>query len=78
MRSLSEDEAKFLIDAATFYRALDHGLRVISGHAEGRLPKAEVQLETLGEVLPRWTPIPLADLDQIRGDTRALFDRVFT
>ncbi len=77
MESLSQHEARFLIDAATFYRALDHGLRVISGHAEGRLPKSEVQLETLREVLPRWTPIPLADLEKIRSETRALFDRFF-
>jgi glutamate-ammonia-ligase adenylyltransferase len=77
MRQLSEHDARFLINAATFYRALDHGLRVLSGHAEGRLPKAEVQLETLREVLPRWTPIPFSDLDRIRSETRALFDRFF-
>jgi glutamate-ammonia-ligase adenylyltransferase len=77
MGDLSQRDAQFLIDAATFYRALDHGLRVISGHAEGRLPKAEVQLETLREVLPRWTPIPLGDLKRIRNETRALFDRFF-
>ncbi len=77
MESVSQHEARFLIDAATFYRALDHGLRVISGHAEGRLPKAEVQLDTLREVLPRWTPIPLADLEKVRSETRSLFDRFF-
>ena len=77
MGQLSRQDAKFLNDAATFYRALDHGLRVISGHAEGRLPEADAQLETLNALLPRWTPIPLSDLNQIRSETRALFDRFF-
>ena len=77
MGQLSRQDAKFLNDAATFYRALDHGLRVISGHAESRLPEADAQLETLNALLPRWTPIPLSDLNQIRSETRALFDRFF-
>src|SRR5262249_3762278 len=74
---LDRDSAKFLLDAATFYRALDHGLRVLSGHAEGRLPKAEAQRQALSPLLQRWTPLPLADLAEIRSKTRALFDRHF-
>ncbi|HEY4361570.1 MAG TPA: glutamine-synthetase adenylyltransferase [Bryobacteraceae bacterium] len=69
--------ANFLLDAATFYRALDHGLRVLSGHAEGQLPKAEAQRETLSELLRRWTPIPLSELSEIRAKTRAMFDKQF-
>ena len=56
---------------------VDHGLRIISGHAEGKLPKSESQLELLADVLPRWTPIPLADLGSIRTATRAVFDKYF-
>src|SRR6185369_11610081 len=41
MGHLSRLDAQFLSDAATFYRALDHGLRVITGHAESRLPGSE-------------------------------------
>jgi [glutamine synthetase] adenylyltransferase / [glutamine synthetase]-adenylyl-L-tyrosine phosphorylase len=77
MGHLGRHEAQFLNDSATFYRALDHGIRVISGHAEGRLPKSEGQLESLRELLPRWTPIPLGDLQRIRSETRALFERFF-
>jgi [glutamine synthetase] adenylyltransferase / [glutamine synthetase]-adenylyl-L-tyrosine phosphorylase len=69
--------AKFLLETAAFYRALDHGLRVISGHAEGRLPKSEVQRETLSALLRRWTPIPLSDLAEIQDKTRAAFDKLF-
>jgi glutamate-ammonia-ligase adenylyltransferase len=74
---LDRARAKLLLETATFYRALDHGLRVLSGHAEGRLPKSEVQRETLSALLKRWTPIPLSDLAEIRNKTRATFDKLF-
>jgi glutamate-ammonia-ligase adenylyltransferase len=74
---LDRSEAQFLSDAATFYRALDHALRLISGHAEGKLPSADAQIETLGKLLQRWTPIPLAKLAEIRARTREIFDRLF-
>ncbi|MCU1335319.1 MAG: (Glutamate--ammonia-ligase) adenylyltransferase [Bryobacterales bacterium] len=77
MGHLSRQDAQFLNDAATFYRALDHGLRVITGHAESRLPGSDAQLEALNALLPRWTPIPLSDLSRIRSETRAVFDRFF-
>jgi [glutamine synthetase] adenylyltransferase / [glutamine synthetase]-adenylyl-L-tyrosine phosphorylase len=77
MGHLSRQDAQFLHNAATFYRALDHGLRVISGHAESRLPGSDAQLETLNALLPRWTTIPLSDLSKVRSETRAVFDRFF-
>src|SRR5271166_1147753 len=43
MGHLERADAEFLRDAATFYRAVDHGLRVYSGHTEGSLPNAETQ-----------------------------------
>jgi len=77
MRELDRDTGGFLLEAATFYRALDHGLRIISGHIEGKLPKAEAQREMLGALLRRWTPVPLSDLNEIRNRTRAAFDKHF-
>jgi len=77
MGDLSRQDAQFLHDAATFYRALDHGLRVITGHAESRLPGSDAQLEALNALLPRWTPISLPELGKIRTETRAVFDRFF-
>ena len=38
MGHLEREDADFLRDAATFYRAIDHGQRVATGHAEGSLP----------------------------------------
>ncbi|HPQ17020.1 MAG TPA: hypothetical protein PLP04_17450, partial [Bryobacteraceae bacterium] len=76
-------DADFLRDAATFYRALDHGLRVLSGHTEGDLPAAGSQLEMLTSLVQRWTPDHLHDqpldleLAQIQTRTREFFDRLF-
>jgi [glutamine synthetase] adenylyltransferase / [glutamine synthetase]-adenylyl-L-tyrosine phosphorylase len=76
-------DANFLRDAATLYRAVDHGLRIISGQAEGNLPAAAAQLELLSELVRRWTPDHLHDqalpieLAQIRHRTREYFNRLF-
>lgn len=74
---LAANEAKFLLDAATFYRALDHGLRILSGHAEGKLPKAEAQREILAGLVKRWSPIALSELNDLRDQTRVMFDKYF-
>jgi glutamate-ammonia-ligase adenylyltransferase len=83
MGHLERKDAEFLQDAATFYRAIDHGLRVYSGHAEGRLPNSPAHLETLTALVNRWTPDPLHDeplpqeLAQIQTRTREYFRRLF-
>ena len=77
MGHLDRGEAQFLDQAATFYRAVDHGLRILTGHAEGKLPGSEAVLETLRSLVKRWTPVPLNQLAEIRARTRALFDRLF-
>jgi glutamate-ammonia-ligase adenylyltransferase len=74
MHHLDKSDAAFLRDAATFYRALDHGLRVRSGHAEGKLPPQRAALQGL---IKRWTPRPLEGLAEVREHTRELFDRLF-
>ena len=83
MGSLDAADASFLHTAATFYRAIDHGLRLYSGHAEGQLPIAETKLEALTALVARWTPaqlheqpLPLA-LESIKQKTRQLFRRFF-
>ncbi|PYT20235.1 MAG: hypothetical protein DMG57_42860, partial [Acidobacteria bacterium] len=70
-------------DTATFYRAVDHGLRISAGHAEGNLPSAPEQTRVLRELVDRWTPEHLHDrsldaqLARIREGTRQFFDRIF-
>jgi glutamate-ammonia-ligase adenylyltransferase len=84
MGHLERADAEFLRDAATFFRALDHGLRVYSGHAEGSLPNSESQLEVLTDLVHRWTPDHLnhqplkIELSKIQNRTREIFDRLFS
>ncbi len=84
MGHLDRADAEFLRDAATFYRAVDHGLRVFSGHTEGGLPNAESQLSVLTALVRRWTPEhlnqqPLKDeLSKIQNRTREIFERLFS
>ena len=83
MGHLDREDAQLLRDAATLYRAIDHGLRVYSGHAEGKLPQSEIHLRTLTDLVKRWTPEHLHDqplpdeLAQIRTSTRQYFRRLF-
>jgi glutamate-ammonia-ligase adenylyltransferase len=83
MGHLDRDDAAFLTDAATFYRAIDHGMRVSTGHAEGRLPTNRVQVAILSELVSRWAPPGLlqgsleSSVRRVRKDTRAFFSRIF-
>jgi glutamate-ammonia-ligase adenylyltransferase len=83
MGHLDRDDAAFLRDAAVFYRAIDHGLRVSTGHAEGRLPTNRAHLAILTELVHRWTPENLhhgaltAVSRRIRQQTRGFFERLF-
>jgi glutamate-ammonia-ligase adenylyltransferase len=76
MGHLDRAGATFLNQAATFYRALDHAIRILTGHAEAKLP-SETQGEALDALLARWTPLPLSALDDIRSRTRSAFEKLF-
>src|SRR3984957_12643786 len=83
MGHLERADAEFLLEAATFYRAVDHALRVYSGHAETSLPNSESQLQVLTGLVERWIPErrngqPLkVELAKIQNHTRAIFERLF-
>ncbi len=77
LNQLERATAEFLREAATFYRAVDHGIRVITGHAQDRLPAAEAQVETLRALVARWSPVPLSAVEEIRSETRRVFERIF-
>jgi glutamate-ammonia-ligase adenylyltransferase len=82
--NLDPADAAFLSEAATFFRAIDHGLRVATGHAEGRLPTNPAQIAILTELVHRWVPAALhrgtieSEIRRIRRETRAFFDRIFS
>jgi len=83
MGHLDRADAEFLLKAATFYRAVDHALRVYSGHAATSLPNSEAQLQALTGLVQRWIPEhrssqPLkSELSKIQNRTREIFERLF-
>jgi glutamate-ammonia-ligase adenylyltransferase len=82
MGHLERDDAEFLLQAAVFYRAVDHGMRVLNGHAEGRLPTNPVQATILTDLVSRWIPENLhgplqSTLKDIRTRTREFYHRIF-
>ncbi len=83
MGHLERADANFLRDAATFFRAIDHGIRLQTGHAAGKLPVSSARLKQLMEMIRRWTPAHLHDqtlaseLAQIQTRTRECFERLF-
>lgn len=80
MGHLERADASFLREAATFYRAVDHGLRLIHGHTEGSLPKSQLELETLSELVGRWLEVRgslVEEWESMRVRTRECFDRLF-
>jgi [glutamine synthetase] adenylyltransferase / [glutamine synthetase]-adenylyl-L-tyrosine phosphorylase len=83
MGHLDREDAVRLRDAATFYRAIDHGLRISTGHAEGRLPTSQEQIGILTSLVHRWTPASLHDESlamvskRIRQETRAFYEGLF-
>src|SRR3954451_2954045 len=76
-------DAAFLRKAAIVYRAIDHGQRVAAGHAGGKLPSSQAQVETLTRLVNRWIPKELHDrpradpLAEIRSETRRYYNRLF-
>jgi glutamate-ammonia-ligase adenylyltransferase len=83
MGHLDREDAILLRDAATFYRAIDHGLRISTGHAEGRLPTNREQIDNLTNLVRRWTPETLHEgslrevSKRIRSHTRDFFEALF-
>jgi glutamate-ammonia-ligase adenylyltransferase len=77
MGLLDRETASFLNEAATFYRALDHGIRVLTGHTQDKLPTAEAHVEALSDLMKRWTPVPLTQVEEIRTRTRVVFESIF-
>jgi [glutamine synthetase] adenylyltransferase / [glutamine synthetase]-adenylyl-L-tyrosine phosphorylase len=85
MGHLDREDAAFFRDAAVFYRAVDHALRLYSGHAEGSLPASESKLAALEELVRRWTPGAPEDegdslrvkLAHLQSRTREVFERLF-
>lgn len=72
-----------LLSATTFYRSLDHGVRVTKGTSAHALPPTEWQREMLAELVSRWLPSRVASqpldalLQLTRESVRAVFWKAF-
>jgi [glutamine synthetase] adenylyltransferase / [glutamine synthetase]-adenylyl-L-tyrosine phosphorylase len=83
MGHLERADAEFLLDAATFYRGLDHALRISLGRTAERLPSSPQHREMVAGLLQLWTRQPVnaatlaADLETLQSEMRKLFDRIF-
>ncbi len=83
MGHLERADAEFLREATTYFRALDHALRLVTGHAEGKIPASEEQREMVAELMTRWTVNKStaksleADLNALQTKMHRLFETVF-
>jgi glutamate-ammonia-ligase adenylyltransferase len=55
MGHLDNADAAFLLQATTYFRAVNHALRLVTGRAEERIPAAPEQREMIAALLQRWT-----------------------
>jgi glutamate-ammonia-ligase adenylyltransferase len=83
MGHLERADAEFLLEATTFLRALEHGLRIVLGRAEEKFPAALVEQEMLAELMHSWTgeyrslPALQAELAKLQDKMRRLFENIF-
>ncbi|MFL6463368.1 MAG: glutamine-synthetase adenylyltransferase [Bryobacteraceae bacterium] len=83
MGHLDREDAELLTEATTFFRALDHAIRIVTGRAEGKLPTDEHEKEMVTELVHQWTSLhPNSatvedELNILKQRTRRLFENVF-
>lgn len=83
MGHLERADAEFLLEATTFLRALEHGLRIVLGRAEEKFPGSHGEQEMLAELMHRWTGeyrtvlAVEAELMKLQNKMRRLFERIF-
>jgi glutamate-ammonia-ligase adenylyltransferase len=80
---LTPKQAAQLHEIAVFFRALDHAIRVSTGHSASTIPTSLSKQEILAELIGRWStlrpaaqPLP-SFVQQVRQTTRNLFLKIF-
>jgi glutamate-ammonia-ligase adenylyltransferase len=80
---LTAKQARKLHDIAVCFRALDHAIRIATGHSSSAIPASLSKQEILAELIGRWSSIkpaaqPLTSfVQQVRQETRTLFLEIF-
>ncbi len=83
MGHLDRPDADFLSQATTHFRALDHALRLVTGHAGGKVPEHCKQREMVAHLLTLWTGQPSkaetldAELATLQAHMHRLFETIF-
>lgn len=83
MGHLERGDAQLLLQSASFFRALDHAIRVVTGRREGKLPSGEAARATVSELVGRWTgqESSISSIGErvaaVQSGVRRLFDSVF-
>lgn len=83
MGHLEQVDAEFLLQATTYYRALDHAIRIVTGRAEQKLPASHEQRAMVANLMYRWTGQRVeahtleTELANLQLQMRAQFDRLF-
>lgn len=84
MGHLEQEDAAFLLEAATLYRGIDHGMRLYTGQNTNSLAEAPAAREALETMLRRWIPGRVGrqslelELHEIQERTRETFERLFS
>jgi [glutamine synthetase] adenylyltransferase / [glutamine synthetase]-adenylyl-L-tyrosine phosphorylase len=83
MGHLGRSDAAFLLGATNYFRALDHALRLVTGHVEGKIPSQSELCQMTAELLNRWVAKKTSaatlqsDLLALQTNMHSLFERVF-
>jgi glutamate-ammonia-ligase adenylyltransferase len=81
---LERADAEFLLLATTYFRALDHAIRLVTGRAEEKIPKAPAYRARIAELMQRWTGHKTSaarldtDLGALQKKMRRVFDSIFS
>ncbi|MBV9405830.1 MAG: hypothetical protein JO211_10830 [Acidobacteriaceae bacterium] len=84
MGHLERADAEFLMQATTFFRAIDHAIRLVMGRAEEKLPQSTSEREMIAELVHRWTSKRTSEatleqeLDSLRARMRRVFEAIFS
>lgn len=80
---LDRGDAEFLLIATTYYRALEHAIRLVTGRPEEKIPAAPLLRTMIAELLQRWTshttsaPRLDTDLSALQKKMRQVFESIF-
>lgn len=83
MGHLESSDANLLLESTSFFRALDHAIRVVMGRREGKLPADKAARQMVAELVNRWTGesgtvTALEDrVGGVQARVRRLFNAVF-